>query len=127
MTLRLSVLRLAFIACLGVGIAACGDGDKSANKTSNKADAAPAATAQNRWTRVGVGGCDGNDTGRSDGAEPQAEMCNQPWISAVCTDGETFGRGSRPSCVYKSTPASQCTGGTARGQLYTCEPGMPGR
>ena len=125
MTLRLSVLRLALTMCLGVGIAACGDGDKAANISNTKAEA-PAASAESRWTRVGVGGCDGNDIGRSDGAEPQAEMCNQPWISAVCTDGETFGRGSRPSCVYKSTPASQCSGGTARGLLYTCEPGRAG-
>lgn len=122
MNLRLSVLRLALIGCLGAGLAACG-GDTGANVTSNQA-AAPEATAQNRWSRVGVGACDGNDLGRSTGAEPQAAMCNQPWITAVCTDGETYGSGAPPACVYKSTPASQCNDGAARGILYTCEPGM---
>ncbi len=51
-------------------------------------------------------------------------MCNRPWLTAVCWDGTTYSNlnGGRPWCAYKTTPASQCTGG-ARGHLYTCDPG----
>lgn len=125
MTLRLPLMRAVLISCLGAGITACGGNEPAANSTINQVEAAPVATPQNRWARVGVGACDGNELGRSAGAEPQAEMCSQPWITAVCLDGETYGDDGPPSCTYKSTPASQCSGGTARGVLYTCEPGMP--
>lgn len=122
MSLRISIMTSVLIAFAGAGVASCSDARQEAS-ANNQARAAPAAPAQNRWVRVGVGGCEGNDTGRSDGAEPVAAMCNRAWATAVCWDGETHRNGSTAWCSYKSTPASQCTDGETRGIVYTCEPG----
>ena len=123
MPVRISITTSVLIACFVTGASACsGGGEEGA--ASNQAAAAPAISEQNRWVRVGVGGCDGNDTGRSDGAEPVAAMCNRAWATAVCWDGETHRNGAAAWCSYKTIPASQCTDGEARGIVYTCEPGM---
>ena len=125
MSVRLSIARAAALACLAAAGAACAEGDSGAEATNNQAKQSTPAVAQ--WVRVGIGGCEGGDVGRSDGPEPQAAMCNRPWLTAVCWDGETHSNlnGGRPWCTYKTIPASQCTGG-ARGVVYTCDPGVPG-
>ena len=126
MSLRLSMTTSVLIACFGAAASACSGGGGEQGAANNQA-AAQASTvpAQNRWVRVGVGGCEGNDYGRSDGGEPQVAMCNRAWATAVCWDGETHRNGSQAWCTYKTTPASQCTDGEARGVIYTCEPGTP--
>ncbi|HEY0326058.1 MAG TPA: hypothetical protein VGC46_08805 [Allosphingosinicella sp.] len=125
MTLRLSMTTSILIACLGAAATACSGGGDKEGAANNQAEAAPAVPAQNRWVRVGVGGCEGNDTGRSDGGEPTAAMCDRAWATAVCWDGETHRNGAQAWCTYKTTPASQCTDGETRGVIYTCEPGAP--
>ena len=124
MSLRLSITTPVLIACFAAGVSACSRGGEE-GAANNQAAAAPAVPAQNRWVRVGIGGCAGNDVGRSDGAEPAAAMCNRPWLTALCWDGETYSNlnGGEPWCTYKTTPASQCTDEAPRGIVYTCEPG----
>lgn len=125
MSLRIPITTSVLIACLGAAAPACSDGGREEGAANNQAAAAAAVPAQNRWVRVGVGGCEGNDTGRSDGAEPVAAMCNRAWATALCWDGETYSNlnNGQPWCTYKSTPASQCTDEAPRGIVYTCEPG----
>lgn len=123
MSLRLSVTTSILVACFGAAASACSGGDAEEGAANNQAAAAHAAPAQNRWVRVGVGGCDGSDYGRSDGDSPQVAMCNRAWVTAVCWDGETHRNGGEAWCTYKTTPASQCTDGATRGVVYTCEPG----
>ena len=122
MSLRLTMTGMVLLAGIGALGAGCSGGD-DAEATNNQAVQNASASGP-QWVRVGSGGCEGNDVGRSDGAEPTAEMCNRPWLTAVCWDGQTYSNlnGGRPWCTYKTTPASQCTGG-ARGHLYTCDPG----
>ena len=125
MSLRIPITTSVLIACLGAAAPACSDGGREEGAANNQAAAAAAVPAQNRWVRVGVGGCVGNDTGRSDGAEPVAAMCNRAWATALCWDGETYSNlnNGQPWCTYKTTPASQCTDEAPRGIVYTCEPG----
>lgn len=120
MSLRLTLSRMVLMACLGAAGFACSGGDREEDAAANKA--APSGPAQNRWVRVGIGGCEGDDYARSDGDSPQVAMCDRPWVTAVCWDGETHRNGGEAWCTYKTTPASQCTDGT-RGVVYTCEPG----
>jgi len=123
MSLRLSVTTWIPIACLCAATSACSSGGGEEAAANNQASAVPSVPAQNRWVRVGLGGCDGNDYARSDGEAPQVGMCNRAWATAVCWDGETHRNGAEPWCTYKTTPASQCTDGQTRGIVYTCEPG----
>ncbi len=125
MSLRLSITTTALIACFGVAAPGCSNGGSAKEEAGNQASAEPAVPAQNRWVRVGIGGCAGNDVGRSDGAEPQAAMCDRPWLTAVCWDNQTYSNlnDGQPWCTYKTTPASQCTDEAPRGIVYTCEPG----
>ena len=127
MSLRLSITRAAILACLVAGTSSCAGGGEENAAANNHAAAEHAVPPQNRWVRVGVGGCTGNDVGRSDGAEPQAAMCNRPWLTAVCWDGQTYSNlnDGEPWCTYKTTPASQCTDEAPRGVVYTCDPGAP--
>lgn len=122
MSLRIPIMTSVLIACLGAGVASCSGGREEA-AANNQAAPASSIPAQNRWVRVGVGGCEGNDYGRSDGGEPLAAMCSRAWVTAVCWDGGAHRNGAAPWCTYKSTPASQCTDGQTRGIVYTCEPG----
>lgn len=123
MSLRFSITTSVLIACLGV--AACADRAADNVAAENATAGKSAEPSQNRWVRVGVGGCAGNDVGRSDGAEPQAAMCNRPWLTALCWDGTTYSNlnNGQAWCTYKTTPASQCTNDAPRGIVYTCEPG----
>ena len=126
MSLRFSITTSVLIACLGAVASGCAERAPDNVATNDGATKASAQPAQNRWVRVGIGGCAGNDVGRSDGAEPQAAMCNRPWLTAVCWDNQTYSNlnDGQPWCTYKTTPASQCTDDAPRGIVYTCAPGM---
>jgi hypothetical protein len=125
MSLRFSIMTSVMIACLATATSGCADRAPDNVAANAAATETGAPLAQNRWMRVGIGGCAGNDVGRSDGAEPQAAMCNRPWLTAVCWDGETYSNlnDGQPWCTYKTTPASQCTDEAPRGIVYTCDPG----
>jgi hypothetical protein len=125
MSVRISITTSVLIACLAMAASACAERAPDNVAANEAVSGQRAEQAQSRWVRVGTGGCTGNDIGRSDGAEPQAAMCNRPWLTAVCWDHQTYSNlnDGQPWCTYKTTPASQCTDEAPRGIVYTCEPG----
>jgi hypothetical protein len=75
------------------------------------------------WQAVGIGDCTGHDVSSSRATMPDASKCDASFAgqTAVCWAN---------GCTYKNVPVTQCKGGAAPGQMYTCSAyatAQPGR
>lgn len=86
-----------------------------------------ASPASAGWEYVGVGDCNGNDTGSSLGALPDQTRCTAgtAGTAVVCWDEAQYRNAKvhKPVCAYKKVQAAQCTGGGNPGRLYRCDSG----
>lgn len=83
-------------------------------------------TKKYRWVPSGAGDCKGMDYTQTMGSKPSRDMCNESMVGkiAVCWDNNQYRTEDtrKVLCTYKGVSASQCTGGTNIGRMFTCEP-----